>query len=121
MYQISEYKHGRCELFAIALHKMFGYPIRFYIDPEDLEMSMPVLIHACNVLDNNTLIDIDGKTNVENILDEFDYNELDIVNINSEEEAREVLNEIGLPYRLSQDEENFIIEYVKNNISKYTE
>jgi hypothetical protein len=124
MFNTYDYKHGKCELFAIVLNKYLGYPIRFYIDPEgDIESfdePMPVLIHACNILNNNTLIDVEGKIKTENILDEFDYYDIDIIDVNSKEEAINVLKDINLPYRMNKDEENFITEHIKNNLSKYS-
>ena len=122
MIDIEEYKHGKCELFAFVLHKMFGYPIRFYIDPEgDIELldeSVPVLIHACNILNENTLIDVDGKIDVENILNEFDYFYVDVVDVKSLESAKEVLKAICLPYRMGMDEERCITEHVRDNIEQ---
>lgn len=62
--------HGRCHLFAAALHELTGKPIGAWLDA-DLETEATVLVHAC-VLDGDFGVDVRGRMPLDDMLDEFD-------------------------------------------------
>ena len=89
-------------------------------DIELFDEPMPVLIHACCIFNSSVLIDVDGKINNNKILNDYDYFEIDIVDVHSINEAIDVLRSINLPYRITLEEKKNIIEYIKNNQELYS-
>lgn len=79
-----EFLHGKCHLLAVALHELTGLPIGAYLDT-CIETERTVLVHAF-VVDGETGIDIRGRLNVDDILeDEFDTFEPEFVMLSRED------------------------------------
>lgn len=79
-----EHLHGRCHLIAVALHEATGLPLGAFLDETWVEtndggVEMVVLVHAF-VVDGEDAIDIRGRIPMEDVLDEFDFNEPWLVN-----------------------------------------
>jgi len=75
--------HGRCHLFAAALHELTGKPLGAWLDT-DLETEATVLVHAC-VLDGDFGIDVRGRMPLDDMLDEFDTFDPELAALSLEE------------------------------------
>jgi hypothetical protein len=64
--RLDRWLHGRCALFAVALHRATGLPIRAWID-EDPEIDEPVLVHAF-VMDGENALDALGLRDPDDLL-----------------------------------------------------
>lgn len=69
------YLHGNCEIFAIALNNVFGYPIQYLTDTTryaHTKDKLNTLVHAyCNA--NGTYIDVRGvTTDRKTLIEEFE-------------------------------------------------
>lgn len=69
------YLHGDCHIFALALHKVFGYKMKLAIDEYDIELEEPVLIHAY-CYEGEYVIDARGVSGKDEALEPFDYSEV---------------------------------------------
>ena len=63
--------HGRCALFAVALHRLTGLPIMAWIDA-DPGIPDPVLVHAF-VLDGEAALDAWGRRDPDDLLSEYEH------------------------------------------------
>ncbi|ACS43845.1 hypothetical protein MetexDRAFT_5585 [Methylorubrum extorquens DSM 13060] len=61
--------HGRCALFAVALHRATGLAIMAWID-DDPEVGVPVLVHAF-VLDGGSALDAWGRRDPDDLLSDY--------------------------------------------------
>lgn len=68
--RLERWLHGRCALFAVALHRTTGLPIRAWID-EDPEIDEPVLVHAF-VMDGDDAVDAFGSRDPDDLLGEYE-------------------------------------------------
>lgn len=68
--RLDRWLHGRCALFAVALHRATGLPIRAWID-EDPEIDEPVLVHAF-VMDGDRAVDAFGARDPDDLLGDYD-------------------------------------------------
>lgn len=64
--RLDRWLHGRCALFAVALHRATGLPIKAWID-EDPEIEEPVLVHAF-VMDGERAVDAAGARDPDDLL-----------------------------------------------------
>lgn len=113
------YLHGRCHLFALALHEVFSYPIEFFWETnciEDGEEYGEVLVHAY-VIKNGICVDIEGPKNRENIEADFDWNEPIYVS-KTKEQVVEMINS-GLLEPAADGEMEILRHYILTNLSKY--
>ncbi len=98
-----EHLHGKCHLFAIALHRLTGLPLAATLDV-DMWTERTVLVHAY-VMDGDQAIDVRGRFAVDTIDEDFEVNDhWDVVNIPEEDlmllgSRRRKLNESGPAYR----------------------
>lgn len=98
-----EHLHGKCHLFAIALHRLTGLPLAATLDV-DMWTERTVLVHAY-VLDGDHAIDVRGRFAVDTIDEDFEVNDhWDVVNISEEDlmllgSRRRKVNESGANYR----------------------
>jgi hypothetical protein len=65
--------HGNCHLFAVALHRLTGLPLRAILDV-DMWTEQTVLAHAF-VVDGEQAIDIRGRIEMTDVGDEFETND----------------------------------------------
>lgn len=68
--------HGRCHLFALALHTATGWPLKAWMDVDDA-INRPCLVHAFVVpqgVDDATCwaVDVRGLRDAHDLLDEFE-------------------------------------------------
>jgi hypothetical protein len=124
-FNIDYYEHGRCEIFALALHKTLGYDMHFFLD-EEAEFETEdgfeygtALVHAYVKDKDGNMFDATGRINQENL--EEDHSEYvnepsDI--IVDENLFRKFIND-GFIADYKEHELNKVIEYIINNISKY--
>lgn len=68
--RLERWLHGRCALFAVALHRATGLPIWAWID-EDPEIDGPVLVHAF-VIDGERAVDASGVRDPDVFLGEYE-------------------------------------------------
>lgn len=68
--RLERWLHGRCALFAVALHRATGLPIKAWID-EDPEIDEPVLVHAF-VMDGDKAVDAFGVRDPDDLLGEYE-------------------------------------------------
>lgn len=68
--RLERWLHGRCALFAVALHRTTGLPIRAWID-EDPEIDVPVLVHAF-VMDGDRAVDASGSRDPDDLLGDYE-------------------------------------------------
>lgn len=98
-----EHLHGKCHLFAIALHRLTGLPLAATLDV-DMWTERTVLVHAY-VMDGDQGIDVRGRFAVDTIDGDFEVNDhWDVVNISEENlmllgSRRRKVNESGAGYR----------------------
>lgn len=98
-----EHLHGKCHLFAIALHRLTGLPLAATLDV-DMWTERTVLVHAY-VIDGEQAIDVRGRFAVDTIDEDFEVNDhWDVVNISEEDlmllgSRRRKVNESGAGYR----------------------
>ena len=119
-FNIDIYEHGRCELFALALHEELGYEMYLFLD-EEAEFDNyygEALIHAYTKSPNDDLFDASGKVTLEDIENHGDWN-VDWhrhININIFQEY--VNSGFFTPYTKSEIYD--CRKYISNNIEKYT-
>ena len=112
-FSIDIYEHGRCELFAIALHKELDYDIYFFIDnnaefeTEDGFDYGDALIHAYCKDEKNNCFDATGLVTISDIED-------DHCEYVDEPEHIKVSDEMFEEYV----RDGFIGDYDENEISK---
>ena len=75
--------HGRCALFAVALHRLTGLPIMAWID-EDPEVADPVLVHAF-VLHGDAALDAWGRRDPDGLLSEYQHWDPELVGMTEAE------------------------------------
>lgn len=68
--RLERWLHGRCALFAVALHRTTGLPIRAWVD-EDPEIDAPVLVHAF-VMHGGMAVDAFGTRDPDDLLAEYE-------------------------------------------------
>jgi hypothetical protein len=73
MYENVDYEDGDCPIFAIALHRLGGYPLMALVEYGD-EVGATVLIHAYVKHDNKWRLDINGEGSVEWYLEKYPNN-----------------------------------------------
>jgi hypothetical protein len=68
-----EHLHGKCHLFAIALHRLTGLPLAATLDI-DMWSERTVLVHAY-VMDGDQVIDVRGRFETDTIEQDFEVND----------------------------------------------
>lgn len=66
--EIDRYCYGECHVFAVALHRLTGWPIhlvldddeKYWVDPDDDDNWIPATVHAFCVDDQDRFWDIKG-------------------------------------------------------------
>lgn len=124
-FDISHFEHGKCEIFALALHKVLGYDIHFFLDDEaefqdedDYEYET-ALVHAYAMDDNGRMFDATGeisKVNLEEDHAEYVNEPRDI--IVDESLFKKMVND-GFIGKYTKHELNQAIDYIQDNINKY--
>jgi hypothetical protein len=72
--ELDQFLHGDCPIFAVALHRLTGYPIYGLVEFDEV-IGHTVLIHAYVKAPDGKLIDASGdESTVETILDVFPNN-----------------------------------------------
>jgi hypothetical protein len=98
-----EHLHGKCHLFAIALHRLTGLPLAATLDV-DMWTERTVLVHAY-VMNGDQAIDVRGRFAIDTIEQDFEVNDhWDVVGISEEDlmllgSRRRKVNESGPGYR----------------------
>lgn len=67
------FEEGDCPIFAIALHRLSGYPLMALVEYDE-ELNSTVLIHAYVKLDNRWRLDATGEVDVPWILAKYPNN-----------------------------------------------
>jgi len=122
---IEYYEHGQCELFALALHKTFGYDIYFFIDnnvefeTEDGFDYGDALIHAYCKDDKGNYFDASGLVTLNDIENEHtEYvNESEHILVTEKMFYEYIQSGFILKFRIS--ELNKLETYIKENFLKY--
>lgn len=113
---VTQYLYGRCDEFALALNKMFGYAIILWLDYIEKK---EVLVHAFNVLEKEGkryYVDVRGITdNIEDITSSFDYYEDPEFKEYSLDESQKILSNILNTDILISDEIFDIINIYADN------
>jgi hypothetical protein len=98
-----EHLHGKCHLFAIALHRLTGLPLAATLDV-DMWSERTVLVHAY-VMNGDQAIDVRGRFAIDTIDQDFEVNDhWDVTGISEEDlmllgSRRRKVNESGPGYR----------------------
>jgi hypothetical protein len=98
-----EHLHGKCHLFAIALHRLTGLPLAAMLDV-DMWSERTVLVHAY-VMNGDQAIDVRGRFPIDTIDQDFEVNDhWDVTGISEEDlmllgSRRRKVNESGPGYR----------------------
>lgn len=124
-FDIYQYEHGKCELAAYALHLVLGYDMYFYIDEEaEIETEEGeyvydnVLIHAYCKDKNNTMYDITGIIDYNDLEDHADWVISPIhKKVNSKIYHKYIKD--GFLSNYNEKELNKLKDYIKKNISLY--
>jgi hypothetical protein len=120
-FNIDIYEHGRCELFALALHEELGYDMYFYYDDEaeiddDYDTA---LVHAFAKDKNGILYDATGEIVEKDLDDHAEYvnsSRLEKIDI---KEFHELVDS-GFISEYNPDDITEIRKYIREHISKYT-
>lgn len=125
--QINYYMSEACPYFALALHKIFNYPIAILQDNTQIETwgesndkKLPLLAHVFCFKDNS-IIDVRGITTTEDLFKIF-Y-DLEEPEIDWKVSQKELIGYMGPyePFNSYDDEEiNEAIDIIKGNLNKYT-
>jgi hypothetical protein len=121
---LDDFEHGRCELFALALHEELGYDIKFFVDEEaEIETEDGViydiaLIHAYTEDENGVMFDATGKIKEDDLEDHADFitypNTLDV---EKSDYSEFVSDEWIATY--SDDDIKKAKSYIRANLDKY--
>jgi hypothetical protein len=126
-FYLSDYLHGRCHLFAQALHEELGYEIEFFWDEEawfnEGEYIGIALVHAYCILPKGKpfrgkYVDVRGVVTKKMIEDEFDWNVPKYEKISIEQLKTLITNNV-----LFEGEKNEVKElrrYIRENIQFYS-
>lgn len=126
-FNIDIYEHGRCELFALALHLELGYDIFFYLD-NDAEIETEngeyvfetVLVHAFAKDYRGNMFDATGEINKEDLEDHAEWvNSPQILKIKN----KDMFDDYVKTKFLSDYDIKDISEcrrYIRSDINKYT-
>lgn len=98
---IERYSWGECHVFAVALHRRFGWPMkivtdlaeRYWEDPDDPDNYIPSVVHVYAVDENDMAWDISGVRPVSEI-----YHDLNTWCKVKEYDSEMVHSEAGLRY-----------------------
>jgi hypothetical protein len=69
--RLDRWLHGRCALFAAALHRVTGLPIHAWIQ-DDADLGVPVLVHAFVML-GESAVDASGVRDPTELLAEYEH------------------------------------------------
>lgn len=69
--RLDRWLHGRCALFAAALHRITGLPIHAWIQDDD-DLGTPVLVHAFVML-GESAVDASGGRDPTELLAEYEH------------------------------------------------
>lgn len=69
--RLDRWLHGRCALFAAALHRVTGLPIRAWLQ-DDPDLGVPVLVHAF-VVYGDEAVDASGVRDPFGLLAEYEH------------------------------------------------
>lgn len=112
------YLHGHCAVFALALHKVFGYPICILLINESFPAPVPNdekgIAHAFCEMDENA-IDASGVKSLSDMLEKYYFHE----RVNYTEDQMINHNYQGKKL-ISKSETNKAIEFIKLSPQKYT-
>lgn len=120
-YNIENYLHGRCHLFAQALHEELGYEVEFFLDDdywfEDSDFPSTVLVHAYCISPKNKCIDARGEVSRCVLEEEYEYNLVRYQRVSLQELKNEIKSK-----RLCEPDKGEIEtlrEFIRGNISEY--
>lgn len=116
---IEYYKHGQCELFAYALHKILNYDMYFFVDNEaefDDEYEL-ALIHAYCRDKNGNYFDANGLVTLDDIENEHTDYVNDPEHILVDDSMFFEYIQSGFISNFKQSELNILEKYIKDNIS----
>lgn len=123
-FNIDIYEHGRCEIFALALHKELNYDVFFLLDDEayfddfDEEKDRTVLIHAYTKDEKGNMFDAKGLISEEDLEDHADFvNSPRTIKV-SEKEFNEFIKSKFIA-RYSPKELLECQIHIRNNVNKY--
>jgi hypothetical protein len=115
------YLHGRCHIFALALHEVFGYKMELFWDTEawfdDGETIDTALVHAYCIDSKGNLFDARGKVTRKLIEDDYEYNESEF-SITTKSHLEKLMNQ-GVLGKPAKGELEFLKTYILNNKEKY--
>lgn len=69
--RLDRWLHGRCALFAAALHRVTGLPIRAWLQ-DDPDLGVPVLVHAF-VVHGEDAVDASGVRDPFDLLADYEH------------------------------------------------
>lgn len=69
--RLDRWLHGRCALFAAALHRVTGLPIRAWLQ-DDQDLGVPVLVHAF-VVRGEDAVDASGARDPFGLLADYEH------------------------------------------------
>jgi hypothetical protein len=72
--EIESYLHGQCHLFAVALHKVTGLPLRAAVGWSD-DIDGEVLVHAWVETPEGRVVDAAGFRSYEDVLETYGEDE----------------------------------------------
>lgn len=106
------YLHGDCHIFALALHKVFGYQIKLAIDEYDIELEEPVLVHAF-CYEGESVIDARGVSGKADVLEPFDYSDVVFREVESAD-VEKMMTE-GFIHQPDEGQYESVVEYLHVN------
>jgi hypothetical protein len=69
--RLDRWLHGRCALFAVALHRVTGLPIKAWLQ-DDQDLGVPVLVHAFVMLGDDA-VDASGLRDPSGLLSDYEH------------------------------------------------
>lgn len=120
-YNLMNYIHGRCHIFAQALHEELGYELEFLWDNdfwfEDNDFPSTVLVHAYCIKNNHSYVDARGFVSKELIEYEFECNELSYEKFSYEDLQNAYKDNIL--EKPTEEELNLVKDYIRKNFIDY--
>ena len=125
-YNLMDYIHGRCHLFAQALHEELGYEMEFFWDDgywfEGNSFASTVLVHAYCVLPKGKpfkgkYVDARGGVSLRMIEREYEYNVKRTQRVTIEHLKRDIKDEFLC--KPDKGEIKALRKFIRENISSY--
>lgn len=119
------YMTGGCGIFAIALHRIFGYYLGAYLDDEcedfcdEDEEPIPAVVHVF-AHDGDKIIDAKGIRTIENVKSDFyDVDGRTDWDVTENEIKHEYCGDNSPLYEFSEADVKEAIDYIQHNVGKY--